>query len=193
MPAVRRTQLAGAVLTAALALVAVPGLVVSRPPSPPTTLEAAAFQAVRLAVPAVRSSPSIGRLDPASASEGALAKGDVLIEPIVEPGASAAGGPAEGRPAVRLAAPRAGFVWKPARFVLRGYATFYDNGTTAMRLPRGTVIRVCGAGGCLERVVTDYGPADVKGRIIDLYRPDFFAICGCGWWAGTTFVTVYVY
>lgn len=176
-------------LTAALALVAVPGLVVSRPTSPPTTLEAAAFQAVRLAVPAVRSNLSIGRLEASSASEGVLARGEVLVEPA----GSTADGPPAGRPVVRLPAPRAGFVWKPARYVLHGYATFYDNGTTAMRLPRGTVIRVCGAGGCLERVVTDYGPAAVKGRIIDLYRPDFFAVCGCGWWSGTTFVTVYVY
>jgi len=45
-------MVAGAVLTAVLALVAVPGLVVSRPPTPPTTLEASAFQAVRLAAPA---------------------------------------------------------------------------------------------------------------------------------------------
>jgi hypothetical protein len=57
---------------------------------------------------------------------------------------------------------------------------------------RGTVIRVCGAGGCLERVVNDYGPLGA-GRIIDLYRSDFFAICGCASWAGTTQVTVYVY
>jgi hypothetical protein len=28
---------------------------------------------------------------------------------------------------------------------------------------------------------------------VDLYRPDFFAICGCGWYAGTTWVTVSVY
>ncbi len=182
-------MVAGAVLTAVLALVAVPGLVVSRPPSPPTTLEAAAFQAVRLAAPAARSTPAIGRLDPSFASAGMLARGDRLVEP-PEPGAEA--GPA-GRPVVRVAAPRAGFTWKPARYALHGYATFYDNGTTAMRLPRGTVIRVCGAGGCLERVVTDYGPAAIKGRIIDLYRPDFFAICGCAWWSGTAPVTVYVY
>jgi hypothetical protein len=186
---VRRTQLAGAVLTAVLALAAVPGLVVSRPPSPPTTLEAAAFQAVRLAVPADRSMAAIGGLDPSSSSADVLDRGELLLEPAAP---TAEGAPA-GRPVVRLPAARAGFVWKPARFVLRGYATFYDNGTTAMRLPRGTVIRVCGAGGCLERVVTDYGPAPVKGRIIDLDRPDFFAVCGCGWWSGTTYVTVYVY
>ena len=27
-----------------------------------------------------------------------------------------------------------------------------------MRLPRGTVVVICGDGGCIERVVNDYGP-----------------------------------
>lgn len=182
-------MVAGAVLTAVLALVAVPGLVVSRPPTPPTTLEASAFQAVRLAAPAARLDPAIGRLDPSFASAAVLARGDRLVEP-AEPNGDAT---PSGRPTIRVSPPSAGFVWKPARVVLHGVASFYDNGTTAMRLPRGTVIRVCGAGGCLERTVNDYGPAAWTGRIVDLYRPDFFAVCGCGWWSGTTYVTVYVY
>jgi len=78
------------------------------------------------------------------------------------------------------------------RYTLTGGATFYDNGTTAMRLPRGTVVKICGNGGCIVRVVNDYGPQK-KSRVVDLYRPDFFAICGCGSWSGTTQVTVYVY
>ena len=81
---------------------------------------------------------------------------------------------------------------KPPRYTLTGGATFYDNGTTAMRLPRGTVVVICGPGGCIERVVNDYGPQKTS-RVVDLYRPDFFAICGCPSWAGTTTVTVYVY
>ncbi len=88
--------------------------------------------------------------------------------------------------------PHGGFDWKPARSTVTGTATFYDAGTTAMRLPAGTVIRVCGAGGCLERTVEDYGPFG-SGRVIDLYRPDFFAICGCPSTSGTAKVTVYVY
>jgi hypothetical protein len=64
-----------------------------------------------------------------------------------------------------------------------------------MRLPRGTVVIVCGGGGCIERTINDYGPAVSAGhdRIVDLYTPDFFAICGCPWYAGTTRVTVSVY
>ena len=76
-----------------------------------------------------------------------------------------------------------------------GQTSFYDNGTTAMRLPRGTLIRVCGGGGCLERVVNDYGPSASfqPVRIIDMYRPDFFAVCGCPSWSGTAQLTVAVY
>ena len=38
-----------------------------------------------------------------------------------------------------------------------------------MRLPRGTIVIMCGDGGCVERVVNDYGPVK-KSRIVDLYR-----------------------
>ena len=79
-----------------------------------------------------------------------------------------------------------------AKYTLSGGATFYDNGTTAMRLPRGTIVKICGNGGCIVRVVNDYGPQK-KSRVVDLYRPDFFAICGCPSYAGTTQVKVYVY
>jgi hypothetical protein len=81
---------------------------------------------------------------------------------------------------------------KPPRYTLTGAATFYDHGATAMRLPRGTVVVICGRGGCIQRTVTDYGPMR-EDRIVDLYRPDFFAICGCASWSGTTMVTVSVY
>ena len=59
-----------------------------------------------------------------------------------------------------------------------------------MRLPRGTVVKICGKGGCIVRVVNDYGPQK-KSRVVDLYRPDFFEVCGCPSYAGTTQVTVY--
>ena len=82
--------------------------------------------------------------------------------------------------------------WKTPRYKITGYASFYDNGTTAMRMPRGTIVVICGAGGCVDRVVNDYGPVK-QIRVVDMYRPDFFAICGCGWWSGTTWVTVWIY
>jgi hypothetical protein len=86
----------------------------------------------------------------------------------------------------------AGSARRPPRYTLTGDATFYDNGTTAMRLPRGTLVIICGGGGCIERVVNDYGPQKPE-RIVDLYRPDFFRICGCPSWSGVTKVTVHVY
>src|SRR5262249_34854508 len=92
-----------------------------------------------------------------------------------------------------LAEVRPSWTWRPAKSTLRGEASFYDNGTTAMRLPRGTVVVICGAGGCIERTVTDYGPSARGGRVIDMYRPDFFLICGCPSWSGTTEVTIRIY
>ena len=47
---------------------------------------------------------------------------------------------------------------KPARFTLKGEATFYSAGWTAMRLPRGTCINLRRRW-LIERTVTDYGPA----------------------------------
>ena len=42
-------------------------------------------------------------------------------------------------------------------------------GTTAMRdVPRGTHIVICGAAGCLETVVSDYGPSKAGGRLIEV-------------------------
>ena len=98
------------------------------------------------------------------------------------------------RVAVTLPRLPAAWSWKPPRFSLTGWASFYDYGTTAMRdVPRGTTIVICGAAGCIQRVVSDYGPSKAGGRLIDMYRPDFFQICGCGWWSGTTWVSVKVY
>lgn len=125
-------------------------------------------------------------VDPTVASAGQLDGSSVFVEVGDEPPAPPA------RPIVAVPVSGAGMEWKPPRYTMTGIATFYDHGTTAMRLPRGTVIRVCGPGGCLERVVNDYGPFGA-GRIIDLYRPDFFAVCGCPSWSGTVKVTVHVY
>jgi hypothetical protein len=181
------TLVAGAALTAALALVALPGLAGSRTPSPDRPIDAAAFQAFRITATDDRSWEEIDPLDAAYRSANALGASTQLIEP-----GTGTRQPTN-RPAAIQPAVTAGYTIKPPRYSLHGVATFYDAGFTAMRLPRGTVIRVCGPGGCLERVINDYGPVAGTDRIIDLYRPDFFAVCGCPSWSGTVWVTVGVY
>jgi hypothetical protein len=187
------------VLTAALALVALPGLVGSRAPSPIEPVPAGAFQQLTIPADDSRSTVSIGPLDAAFISEGSLAADSAIIEPgTVQTDAALAtrttGQPSTGASSERKAPKGALSASLPgkAKYTLSGGATFYDNGTTAMRLPRGTVVKICGDGGCIVRVVNDYGPQK-KSRVVDLYRPDFFAICGCPSYAGTTQVKVYVY
>jgi len=182
-------MVAGAALTAALALVALPGIVGSAGPDPATVLDPSAFQS--LSIPAVSTAElAVEPLDDARASAGGIDGVSVLTEPGRAPLPVVTG-----RPRVSLPTLAAGNALKPPRYKISGYATFYANGTTAMRLPRGTTIIVCGAGGCLERVINDYGPVynPTNQRIIDLYTPDFFSVCGCPSWAGTTWVTVSIY
>ena len=174
-------------LTAALALVALPGLAGSRTPSPMGPVPAGAFQQLSIPAEDPRSIASIGPLDAAYLSAGALTADTA----IVEPGAAPELAP-NARTSLDQPDPGAASIRKPPRYTLRGQATFYDNGTTAMRLPRGTFVVICGGGGCIERVVNDYGPQKPS-RVVDLYRPDFFNICGCPSFAGVTDVTVYVY
>jgi len=175
-------------LTATLALVALPGLAGSRTSSERAPVPASAFQP--LLAPASGPDSAIPN---AGIDLGYLSSGYVLTDaPILE---RADLPPVD--PPVRAQPdqpdPGATSTRKPPLQTLSGEATFYDAGHTAMRLPAGTVIVVCGAGGCLERVIGDYGPRAGTGRIIDLYRPDFFRICGCPSWSGVTDVTVYVY
>ena len=181
-------------LIAALALVALPGLVGSRAYRPIEPVPAGAFEQLSVLANDTRSMPSIGPLDDAHVSAGAV---DAKTR-IVEPGAAGiersrpkVAQPRAGVGSVRTGALSAPLPGKP-KYTLTGGATFYDHGTTAMRLPRGTIVKICGKGGCIVRVVNDYGPQK-KSRVVDLFRPDFFAICGCPSWAGTTQVTVYVY
>jgi len=175
------------VLTATLALVALPGLAGSRVPSTFEPIPAGAFQP--FSVPANTAGPAlaIAGLDGAFVSDGAVD----AVDRFIEPGEAPAAGPT-GRKAVDQPDPNGVKSRKPAKYTLRGEATFYDAGTTAMRLPRGTTVIICGGGGCIQRMVGDYGPQKPS-RIVDLYRPDFFKICGCGSWSGVTDVTVYVY
>ncbi len=176
-----------AALTAVLVLGSLPGLVGSREPSKDQPITPAAFREVILAANGGRSTPSIISPDSTYVSASRLDPSATFTEPRV--GVSEA--PAARLP-VKLPTVRATWSWKTPQYKLTGYASFYDYGTTAMRLPRGTVIVICGAAGCIDRVVNDYGPVR-EIRIVDMYRPDFFRICGCGWWSGTTPVTVSVY
>jgi len=175
------------VLTAALALVALPGLAGSRALNPIEPVPAGVFQQLTALAEAPRSIVTVGSLDDALVSAGSLTPATSIIER----GAARDPGPV-GRAGLDQPDPALASVRKPPRYTLTGEATFYDNGTTAMRLPRGTVVVICGRGSCIERVVNDYGPVKPS-RVVDLYRPDFFAVCGCPWFAGTTQVTVYVY
>ena len=174
-------------LSAALALVALPGLAGSRVPSAVEPVPAGAFQPYSVPASESRSPLKIAGLDHAFLSVGPV----IPTSTFVEPGEDWRAGPTE-RVALDQPDGSAASVRKPEKYTLTGKATFYDNGTTAMRLPRGTVVVVCAKGGCLERVVNDYGPQKPE-RIIDLYRPDFFKICGCPSWSGVINVTVYVY
>ena len=181
----RRAVVAVSALIAAAALIGLPGPAGSASPSPARELQAAAFIPVLTSSAATAGSPAAA-LDSALRADGYLGDSTKLVER-----GSAPSGPTA-RPSVIQPSVGAGKDWKPPLRKLTGWATFYDNGTTAMRLPRGTVVRICGAGGCILRTVTDYGPQKPE-RIVDLYRPDFFAICGCASWSGTTWVTVSVY
>ena len=174
-----------AALTAALALGSLPGLAGSHEPSHDQQPSAAVFRQVVLAATGSRSTPSTVTPDSTYAAAGHLDPTAAFSQPGV------AVAPAD-RVAVSVPAVPASWSWKTPRYKISGYATFYDNGTTAMRLPRGTVIVICGPGGCIDRVVNDYGPQKPS-RIVDMYRPDFFAICGCGWWSGTVWATVSIY
>jgi hypothetical protein len=181
----RRTVVATAALIAALALAGLPVPAGSRTPSTTRALEPAAFSTVTIPAGALAQLDP-GMLDPAQRSAGYLADGTTFAEPGTAPD-----GPTS-RPRVAQPTSQAGRAWKTPKATIKGYASFYDNGTTAMRLPQGTVVRICGQGGCIERTVTDYGPQKPS-RIVDMYRPDFFRICGCASWSGTTWVTVSIY
>src|SRR5690242_10441531 len=71
----------GSVLTAALALVALPGFAGSRAPSPIEPIQAAAFQQLTIPADATRSTTSVGALDSAHVSEGYLGAETRIVEP----------------------------------------------------------------------------------------------------------------
>jgi hypothetical protein len=180
----RRSVVAAAALIAAFALAGLPAPVGSSQPSAPTDPQSAAFTSVMLPADALA-------LQARAVSGAATFAAPLVDAPYVTSGAAPAA-PAT-RPIVDQPEAAGRSAWKEPRRTLEGFASFYDNGTTAMRLPRGTVVRICGDGGCIQRTITDYGPVARNGRIVDLDRSDFFRICGCPSWSGTTRVTVAVY
>ena len=142
-------------LTAALALVALPGLAGSRAPSAVEPVPAGAFQP--LLGPRVRTRRS-AIVDRGARRAAIVSAGFVdARRAVLRAGRRARDRPDAPRP-VDQPEPGSHSSRKPPKYTLRGEATFYDNGTTAMRLPRGTVVIICGGGGCIERVVNDYGP-----------------------------------
>jgi hypothetical protein len=48
----------------------------------------------------------------------------------------------------------------------------------ALREKRGTLVEICGAGGCLRMVSTDYGPDKDTGDLADIALVRFAAVCG---------------
>ncbi len=176
---------ASALLSAVLALAALPGLAGSRTLHPEQALDAAAYQSVIVGSWQGRSAAPGGPLDPALRSTGFVDIDGTFEEP-------GQGGTTPAKAAVSVPSSRSSSAWKDPLYSLTGDATYYSAGFTAMRLPRGTIVVICGKAACIERTVTDYGPQD-PARVVDLYKPDFFAICGCAWWEGVVPVTVRVY
>lgn len=64
----------------------------------------------------------------------------------------------------------------------RGDANFalpkYGSNYLAMRLPRGTSVRICGDGGCKQMKVTDFGPKVSTGDLADISLYWFARVCG---------------
>ncbi len=177
----------GCALTATLALVALPGLAGSRPQPHIEPVPAGAFQPLAIPADPSRSVGLIDGLDDAHLADGAVGEDASFIEPGHPPKAGK-----KHRAKVDQPDGSSGSVRKPAKYKLTGTASFYDEGLTAMRLPRGTTVIICGGAGCVQRVITDYGPQSTN-RIADLDKHDFFDICGCPSYSGTTTVTIYVY
>ncbi len=186
-------------LTVALVLVAGTGLVGSLTPSEPPRIPESAF--VPLQPP--QATP-LQQPDQTASGDPALAAAEA-------PSAAASPSPTPGpsltpvaheRPGVGLGAtepPTPKPTPKPTpalgtpRQILTGTATWYNNGTTAMRLPRGTLVKICGSHACVVRRTGDWGPAPWTHHIADLTPQDFRTVCGCGPGTGVIHVKISVY
>ena len=140
-----------------------------------------------------RSAPVLAPLDLADRSDSHLPEDAVIVDR--GPGSAAVPAALYRRPGNAVGSSTATRTWKPPRYTISGVATWYDNGTTAMRLPRGTLVVICGPAACVERRITDYGPAAWfrPVRVADLTPSDFRTVCGCSIGTGITTVTVRVY
>ncbi len=177
----RKRTVTGAVAGVLLVFIATPSLVGSQPPTRPAPPPESGFRTFDIPL--------------ASAVPVALATTDTT--PTDPPSPAATVTPVPTDPLLRTARPTPTPTPKPTpepqpRGQMSGWATWYDHGTTAMRLPRGTLVKICGGGGCITRTITDYGPAEWTGRIADLMPADFRAVCGCSTSAGVTWVTAYL-
>jgi hypothetical protein len=199
------------VLTAAfVTLVALPGVAGSQTPSIVRPLTAAAFQTVRLPASAGGSPEAIrplyvgyesaelrdlaplietGAVLPTTERSAVVPRLPSVVSVIVPPPTAATKTATTKHSTTQPTTPKT--AW---RSVLSGLASWYDNGTTAMRLPYGTQIKICGAKGCVSRMVRDWGPARyLSNRVVDMIPEDFVRITGRSLSAGLAPVTVYVY
>ena len=83
----------------------------------------------------------------------------------------------------------------PSVASLAGTASTYGpgfDGYLALPAGRGIHVRICGAGGCIDRVSNDKGPVPSLHRVADLDVADFEKVCGCPWTMGLCRVTVEV-
>jgi hypothetical protein len=227
----RQSLVASAVLTAALALVALPGVAGSQIRSPERPLTAEAFQSVRLPASAGGSPVAVHPLDVWSSTTGSPAPTAAPIEPGIFDAPASRLPVTQPLPLallVQLEKPSPKNISRPAvvakaaakahkmtakatakakkvavktkskaskyRRILTGLASWYDNGTTAMRMPRGTRVKICGEAGCVTRTIRDWGPARyLWQRIVDLTPGDFRRVTGKRLGAGLAKVTVYIY
>ncbi len=74
------------------------------------------------------------------------------------------------------------FVGQVGTVQISGDANFaaasHGSSYLAMRLPHGTIVTLCGAGGCRTLAVSDYGPVPSTGDIADIALVVFAHVCG---------------
>ena len=76
---------------------------------------------------------------------------------------------------------------------MTGTASTYGpgfDGYLALPAGPGIHVRICGAGGCIDRVSNDTGPVPSLHRVADLDVADFEKVCGAPWTIGLCRVEV---